>query len=83
MVMIFSGAANVGFWMLLSAFTADVQDVDAERHGERRELLFAVPTTLLVAIALFLFRRYDAITPASGRHAGAREGHVMVPCEVR
>lgn len=41
MVMIFSGAANVGFWMLLSALTADVTDVDAARHGERREGLFA------------------------------------------
>jgi GPH family glycoside/pentoside/hexuronide:cation symporter len=115
MVMIFSGAANVGFWMLLSALTADVTDVDAERHGERREglfagflaftkklavagasagvgvglsligyeehvtpsadvvfgleLLFAVPTTALVVIALVLFRRYDASTPAS-QHAG-------------
>lgn len=129
MVMIFSGAANVGFWMLLSALTADVTDVDAERHGERREglfagflaftkklavagasagvgvglsligyeehvtpsadvvfgleLLFAVPTTILVVIALFLFRRYDKSPPASGRHAGARDRHELVPCEVR
>jgi GPH family glycoside/pentoside/hexuronide:cation symporter len=106
LVMIFSGVANVGFWMLLSALTADVTDLDAQRHGERREglfagfaafakklavagasagvgvgltligyeehvapsadvvfglkLLFAVPTTLLVLGALWIFRRYDA-----------------------
>lgn len=106
LVMVFSGAANVGFWMLLSALTADVTDLDASRHGERREglfagfaaftrklavagasagvgvgltligyeehvapsadvvlglkLLFAVPTTLLVLCALWVFRRYDA-----------------------
>ncbi len=106
LVMVFSGAANVGFWMLLSALTADVTDLDAARYGERREglfagfasfvrklavagasagvgvgltvigyvedvapsaqvvwglkLLFAVPTTLLVLAALWVFRRYDA-----------------------
>lgn len=109
MVMIFSGAANVGFWMLLSALTADVTDLDARRHGERREglfagflaftkklavagasagvgvgltligyeehvtpsadvvfgleLLFAVPTTFLVLVALWIFRAYDAAEP--------------------
>jgi GPH family glycoside/pentoside/hexuronide:cation symporter len=106
LVMIFSGIANVGFWMLLSALTADVTDLDAQRHGERREglfagfsaftkklavagasagvgvgltligyeehvapsadvvfglkLLFAVPTTVLVLTALWIFRGYDA-----------------------
>jgi GPH family glycoside/pentoside/hexuronide:cation symporter len=109
MVMVFSGAANVGFWMQLSALVADVTDLDAARHGERREglfagflaftkklavagasaavgvgltligyeehvtpspdvvfgleLLFAVPTTLLVLAALWIFRRYDASVP--------------------
>lgn len=105
LVMVFSGASNVGFWMLLSALNADVTDLDAQLHGERREglfagfaglvrklsgagaaagvglgltligyqehalpsaavifrlkLLFAVPTTLLVFAALYLFRGYD------------------------
>jgi len=111
LVMVFSGAANVGFWMLLSALTADVTDLDAARHGERREglfagfaafvrklavagasagvgvgltvigyvehvtpsaevvwnlkLLFAVPTSLLVLAALWVFRRYDAAETVS------------------
>ncbi|MBX3269584.1 MAG: MFS transporter [Sandaracinaceae bacterium] len=110
MVMVFSGAANVGFWMQLAALTADVTDLDAARHGERREglfagfatftrklavagaaagvglgltligyeesvapsaevvwglkLLFAVPTTLLVLAALWVFRTYEGRAPA-------------------
>jgi GPH family glycoside/pentoside/hexuronide:cation symporter len=109
LVMVFSGVANVGFWMLLAALVADVTDLDAARHGERREglfagfsafvrklavagasagvgvgltligyeehvapaahvvfrlqLLFAVPTTLLALLALWLFRGYDAHEP--------------------
>lgn len=114
LVMVFSGIANVGFWMLLSALTADVTDLDAQRHGERREglfagfaaftkklavagasagvgvgltligyeehvapsadvvfglkLLFAVPTTILVAAALWMFRGFDA---TEGRSASS------------
>jgi GPH family glycoside/pentoside/hexuronide:cation symporter len=106
LVMVFSGAANVGFWMLLSALNADVTELDARMHGERREglfagfagfvrklsgagaaagvglgltligyqehvapsvevvfrlkLLFAVPTTLLLFIAMWIFRGYDS-----------------------
>ncbi len=40
-VMAFSGAANVGFWMMLHALNADVTDLDELVHGERREGLFA------------------------------------------
>jgi GPH family glycoside/pentoside/hexuronide:cation symporter len=40
-VMVFSGAANVGFWMLLQALSADVTDLDELEHGARREGLFA------------------------------------------
>jgi GPH family glycoside/pentoside/hexuronide:cation symporter len=40
-VMAFSGAANVGFWMMLHALNADVTDIDELTHGERREGLFA------------------------------------------
>ncbi|MBW2461739.1 MAG: MFS transporter [Deltaproteobacteria bacterium] len=40
-VMAFSGAANVGFWMMLHALNADVTDLDELAHGERREGLFA------------------------------------------
>jgi GPH family glycoside/pentoside/hexuronide:cation symporter len=46
-VMVFSGAANVGFWMLLSALSADVTDLDQLESGERREGLFAGLSTLL------------------------------------
>ncbi|MGE0785140.1 MAG: MFS transporter [Sandaracinaceae bacterium] len=104
LVMAFSGAANVGFWMLLYALSADVVDVDELEHGQRREglfagfaalvrkcafaaaaagvgvgltligyregaaqdadtilglrALFAVPPTVLVLAALFVFRRF-------------------------
>lgn len=40
-VMVFSGAANVGFWMVLQALSADVTDLDEAEHGARREGLFA------------------------------------------
>lgn len=40
-VMIFCGAANVGFWMFLHSLNADVTDLDALRSGQRREGLFA------------------------------------------
>jgi GPH family glycoside/pentoside/hexuronide:cation symporter len=40
-VMIFSGVANVGFWMLLSSLSADVTDLDELESGQRREGLFA------------------------------------------
>lgn len=40
-VMAFSGAANVGFWMLLHALSADVTDLDELACGARREGLFA------------------------------------------
>ena len=117
LVMVFSGASNVSFWMLLSALHADVTDLDARTHGERREglfagfaslvrklsgaaaalglglgltligyeehalpsaavvfrlkLLFAVPTTLLVFAALYLFRAYG---DAEAVHAPAPLG---------
>ena len=107
MVMVFSGASNVGFWMLLSALNADVTELDARTHGERREglfagfagfvrklsgagaaagvglgltligyqehvapsvdvvfrlkLLFAIPTTLMLFVALWIFRGYDRV----------------------
>ncbi len=40
-VMAFSGAAAVGFWMLLQALSADVTDLDELASGARREGLFA------------------------------------------
>lgn len=40
-VMVFGGAANVGFWMLMHALAADVTDVDELASGARREGLFA------------------------------------------
>ncbi len=40
-VMVFSGAANVGFWLLMHALSADVVDLDELEHGQRREGLFA------------------------------------------
>lgn len=112
-IMAFSGAANVGFWVLLHSLNADITDLDEARHGERREglfagfaalvrkvagagaaaavglglwligyqehvtpsaqvvfrleLLFAIPTTILVLMALYAFRRYEqaALHPAS------------------
>lgn len=118
-VMVFSGIANVGFWMLLAALVADVTDLDAQRHGERREglfagfaafvrklavagasagvgvgltligyeehvapaadvvfrlqLLFAVPTTLLVLLALHAFRGFE------GGPAHRAAEHVQTP----
>ena len=107
-VMVFAGAANVGFWTLLYALNADIADLDELETGERREglfagfaallrkcafavaagsvgvglawigyrphavqtpdavrgikLLFAVPTTALVAAAWLVFRRFP-LTP--------------------
>lgn len=52
LVMVFSGVANVGFWMLLAALTADVTDLDAARHGERREGLFAGLSSFLRKLAV-------------------------------
>jgi GPH family glycoside/pentoside/hexuronide:cation symporter len=46
-VMAFAGAANVGFWMLMHALSADVVDLDELAHGERREGLFAGFAALL------------------------------------
>jgi GPH family glycoside/pentoside/hexuronide:cation symporter len=46
-VMAFSGAANVGFWMLLQALSADVTDLDELASGARREGLFAGVSALL------------------------------------
>lgn len=46
-VMAFSGAANVGFWMLLSSLSADVTDLDELASGARREGLFAGITALI------------------------------------
>ncbi|MEZ4340949.1 MAG: MFS transporter, partial [Sandaracinaceae bacterium] len=46
-VMVFGGAANVGFWMLMHALSADVTDVDELASGQRREGLFAGFTALL------------------------------------
>lgn len=40
-VMVFGGASNVGFWMLMHALSADVTDVDELASGQRREGLFA------------------------------------------
>lgn len=40
-VMVFAGVANVGFWMLMHALSADVVDLDELEHGVRREGLFA------------------------------------------
>jgi glycoside/pentoside/hexuronide:cation symporter, GPH family len=51
-VMAFSGVANVGFWMLLHALNADVTDLDARRHGERREGLFAGFAALVKKLAI-------------------------------
>lgn len=114
-VMVFSGMANVGFWMLMHALSADVVDLDELEHGQRREglfagfaalirkcafaaaaagvgvgltvvgyqegaaqtaqtvlglkVLFAVPPTLLVLAALFVFRRFPLTREA---HAEVR-----------
>lgn len=46
-VMVFSGAANVGFWTLMHALSADVVDLDELAHGERREGLLAGFSALL------------------------------------
>ncbi len=51
-VMAFSGVANVGFWMLLHALNADVTDLDARRHGQRREGLFAGFAALVKKLAI-------------------------------
>jgi len=46
-VMVFGGASNVGFWMLMHSLSADVTDVDELASGERREGLFAGFAALL------------------------------------
>ncbi len=51
-VMAFSGAANVGFWMLLHSLNADVTELDARLHGERREGLFAGFAALVKKLAI-------------------------------
>lgn len=51
-VMAFSGAANVGFWMLLHALNADCIDLDAQRCGERREGLFSGFAALVKKLAI-------------------------------
>jgi GPH family glycoside/pentoside/hexuronide:cation symporter len=51
LVMAFSGAANVGFWMTLHALNADVTDTDELAHGERREGLFAGFAALVRKVA--------------------------------
>jgi len=52
LVMAFSGASNVGFWMLLHSLNADCADLDAARHGERREGLFAGFAALVKKLAI-------------------------------
>lgn len=52
LVMAFSGAANVGFWTLLHALVADCIDLDATRHGERREGLFSGFSALVKKLAI-------------------------------
>jgi GPH family glycoside/pentoside/hexuronide:cation symporter len=52
LVMAFSGAANVGFWMLLHSLNADCADLDAARHGERREGLFMGFAALVKKLAI-------------------------------
>lgn len=46
-VMIFTGAANVGFWTLLYTLNADIAELDELETGERREGLFAGFAALL------------------------------------
>jgi len=117
-VMVFGGASNVGFWMLMHALSADVTDVDELASGERREglfagfsallrkgavaaalglvgvglwfigyragapsqtaetifglkLLFAVPPSVLLLCALFVFRRFDLTREAHAEVAKA------------
>lgn len=52
LVMALSGAANVGFWMLLHSLNADCADLDAARHGERREGLFMGFAALVKKLAI-------------------------------
>lgn len=52
LVMAFSGAANVGFWMLLHALNADCIDLDAARSGQRREGLFSGFSALVKKLAI-------------------------------
>jgi GPH family glycoside/pentoside/hexuronide:cation symporter len=46
-VMIFAGAANVGFWVTLYTLNADIAELDEVETGERREGLFAGFAALL------------------------------------
>lgn len=82
-VMVFGGASNVGFWMLMHALSADVVDLDELENGGRREGLFAGFAALVrkcafalaaggVGVGLWLIGYEEGTAPSAETVAGLK-----------